>query len=202
MARGYQSWSDDQTYFADQVWSHHASCVSKSCISTGNILLYPEFIHTRSDTSRSLRHRQRSDRLDRGSVRRIHCPVKMAAGHLPTSSHNFAWRGVINHDRTTKLTLQTKYDHTMLAVYPKVAYPLEIPASETPEFIHTRSDTSRSLRHRQRSDRPSSRRCLPWRHHRVTWITWPPLWRSPHSPDSEIFIAPEQYIFHSDGERR
>ena len=50
----------------------------------------------------------------------------MAAGHLPTSSHNFAWRGVINHDRTTKLTLQTKYDHTMPAGYPKVAYPLEI----------------------------------------------------------------------------
>ena len=64
--------------------------------------------------------------LDRGSMRRIHCPVKMAAGHLPTSSHNFAWRGVINHDRTTKLTLQTKYDHTMPAGYPKVAYPLKI----------------------------------------------------------------------------
>ena len=50
----------------------------------------------------------------------------MAAGHLPTSSHNFAWRGVINHDRTTKLTLQTMPDHTMPAGYPKVAYPLEI----------------------------------------------------------------------------
>ena len=59
-------------------------------------------------------------------MRRIHCPVKMAAGHLPTSSHNFAWRGIINHDRTTKLTLQTKYDHTMPAGYPKVAYPLGI----------------------------------------------------------------------------
>ena len=67
--------------------------------------------------------------LDRGSVRGINCPVnmvKMAAGHLPTSSHNFAWRGVINHDRTTKLTLQNKYDHTMPAGYPKVASPLEI----------------------------------------------------------------------------
>ena len=67
--------------------------------------------------------------LDRGSVRRINCPVnmvKMAAGHLPTSSHNCAWRGDINHDRTTKLTLQNKYDHTMPAGYPKVAYPLEI----------------------------------------------------------------------------
>ena len=69
--------------------------------------------------------------LDRGSVRRINCPVnmvKMAAGHLPTStsSHNFAWRGVINHGRTTKLTLRNKYDHIMPARYPKVAYPLEI----------------------------------------------------------------------------
>ena len=52
--------------------------------------------------------------------------VKMAAGHLPTSSHNFAWRGVINHDRTTKLTLQNKYYHIMPAGYPKVTYPLEI----------------------------------------------------------------------------
>ena len=43
---------------------------------------------------------------------------------------------------------------------------------------------------------------IPWRNHRVTWITWPPLWRSPHSPNSEIFTAPEQYVFHSDGERR
>ena len=62
-------------------------------------------------------------------------------------------------------------------------------------FIHTRSDTSRPLRHRQRNDRPSIRRCLPWRHHRVTWITWSSLWRFPHSPNSELFIAPEQYIF-------
>ena len=50
----------------------------------------------------------------------------MAARHLPTSSDNFAWRGVINHDRTTKLTLQTKYDPTLPAGYPKIAYPLEI----------------------------------------------------------------------------
>ena len=33
---------------------------------------------------------------------------------------------VINHDWTTKLTLQTKYDSTLPAGYPKVAYPLEI----------------------------------------------------------------------------
>ena len=41
--------------------------------------------------------------LNQGSVRRINCPAKMATGHLPTSSPNFAWRGVINHDRMTKL---------------------------------------------------------------------------------------------------
>ena len=55
-------------------------------------------------------------------------------------------------------------------------------------FIHTRSDTSKPLRHRQRNDRPSIRRCLPWRHHRVTWITWSPLWRFPHSPNSVILV--------------
>ena len=47
-----------------------------------------------------------------------------------------------------------------------------------PEFIHTWSDTCRPLRHRKRNDRPSLRCCLPWRHHRVTWITCSPLWRS------------------------
>ena len=87
MVCSYQPWSDDNTYFAKQVWYHFAIWVSKICISTGNILLDPEFIHT--------------------------------------------W-----------------------------------------------SDTSRPLRHRQRNDRPSLRCCLPWRHHRVTWITCSPLWRS------------------------
>ena len=83
----YNSWSDDNTYFANQVWYHLAIWVSKICISTGDMLLDPEFIHT--------------------------------------------W-----------------------------------------------SDTSRPLRHRQRNDRPSLRCCLPWRHHGVTWITCSPLWRS------------------------
>ena len=58
--------------------------------------------------------------LDQGSVRQI------ATGHLTTSSHNFARRGVINHDRTTKLTLLIKYDPNLPCGYPKVAYPLEI----------------------------------------------------------------------------
>ena len=44
--------------------------------------------------------------------------------------------------------------------------------------------------------------CLPWRHHRVTWITWLRLWRNSHLPNSKFFIAPEQYIFHSNCERR
>ena len=35
----------------------------------------------------------------------------------------------------------------------------------------------------------------------VTWITWPPLWRSSHSSNSEICIAPEQYSFHSNSAR-
>ena len=41
-------------------------------------------------------------------------------------SHNFAWRGVINHDRMITLTLQTKYDTTLPSGYPKFAYPLDI----------------------------------------------------------------------------
>ena len=52
-------------------------------------------------------------------------PVKMATGHFP-SSHNFAWCGVINHDRMVTLTLQTKYDTILPCGYPKFAYPLEI----------------------------------------------------------------------------
>ena len=87
----YQSWSDDNTYFANQVWYYLAMWVSKVCISTGDILLDPEFIHTWSDTSGPLRHWQRNCRF---------------------------------------------------------------------------------------GDRLSLRCCLPWRHHRVTWITCSPLWRS------------------------
>ena len=64
--------------------------------------------------------------LDPDSVRRIHGPVKMAANHLPTGSHNFAWCGVNHHDRVTTLTLQNKYDPTLPSGYQKVAYPPEI----------------------------------------------------------------------------
>ena len=64
--------------------------------------------------------------LDPDSVWRIHGPVKMAAGHLPTGSHNFAWCGVNPHDRVTTLTLQNKYDPTLPSGYQKVAYPLKI----------------------------------------------------------------------------
>ena len=103
--------------------------------------------------------------------------VTCATGHFPNSSHNCAWCGVINHDRMTTLTLQTKYDTTLPSGYPKFAYPLEI-SFWTRNFFHTWSDTSRPLRHRQRNDRLSPRCCLPWRHHGVTWITCSPLWRS------------------------
>ena len=43
--------------------------------------------------------------------------------------------------------------------------------------------------------------CLPWHHHRITWIAWSPLWCCSRLPNSEIFIAPERYMFHSDDER-
>ena len=44
--------------------------------------------------------------------------------------------------------------------------------------------------------------CLPWRHHMAMWITWLPLLRISHLQNSEIFIAPEQCIFHSNCEHR
>ena len=64
--------------------------------------------------------------LVRDQARWIQWPVKMATGHFPNCSRNFAWRGVINHDRMIALTLQTKYDTTLPSGYPKFAYPLEI----------------------------------------------------------------------------
>ena len=45
--------------------------------------------------------------LDRVSVRWINCPVKMATGHFPTGSHNFAQCGVIDHDQIATVTLKT-----------------------------------------------------------------------------------------------
>ena len=74
----YQSWSDDNTYFVNQVWYHLALWVFKICISTWDILLDPEFIHTWSDTSRPLRHRQRNDRL----------PLRCC---LPWRHHGVTW---------------------------------------------------------------------------------------------------------------
>ena len=53
-------------------------------------------------------------------------PVKRATGHLPNFSHNFAWRGVIDHDKMITLTLQTNYDTTLPYGYPKFPYPLEM----------------------------------------------------------------------------
>ena len=55
--------------------------------------------------------------LVRDQARWIQWPVKMATGHFPNSSHNFAWCGVINHDRMITLTLQTKYDTILPSVY-------------------------------------------------------------------------------------
>ena len=53
-------------------------------------------------------------------------PVKMATGHFPTESHNFAWNGHVNIDGMTTVTLQTKYDPTLPSGYPKVAHPVEM----------------------------------------------------------------------------
>ena len=139
--------------------------------------------------------------LVRDQVKCSMWPVKMATGHFPTESHNFAWNGHVNIDGMTTVTLQTKYDPTLPSGYPKVAYPVEMSSGSGILFRRGQSLAGRSTTDSEATGRPR-RCCLPWRHRRVTWITWPPLWRSFHLPNSEIFIAPEQCIFHSDGERR
>ena len=62
------------------------------------------------------------------------------------------------------------------------------------EFIQTRPATCRPLSTDSEATGRPRRCCLPWRHRRVTWITWPPLWRSFHLPNllpqnSTFFIA-------------
>ena len=64
--------------------------------------------------------------LVRDQVKCSMWPVKMATGHFPTESHNFAWNGHVNIDGMTTVTLQTKYDPTLPSGYPKVAYPVEM----------------------------------------------------------------------------
>ena len=62
------------------------------------------------------------------------------------------------------------------------------------EFIQTRSATCQPLSTDSEATGRPRQCCLPWRHRRVTWITWPPLWRSFQLPNSEIFISPEQFF--------
>ena len=125
-------------------------------------------------------------------------PVKMATGHFPNCSHNFAWRGVINHHRMITLTLQTKYDTTLPSGYPKFAYPLEKSFWIRNLFTHDQTfpAVSPSVVKRSAVTLFTVTSSPGHVNHVFTIMTLP------HSPNSEIFIAPEQYIFHSDGERR
>ena len=104
-------------------------------------------------------------------------PVKMATNHFPNCSHNFAWRGVINHDLMIKLTFTNQIWYHFAIWVSKICISTGNILLD-PECIHAWSDTSRPLHHRQRNDRLSLRCCLPWRHQRVTWITCSPLWRT------------------------
>ena len=81
-------------------------------------------------------------------------PVKMATGHFPTGSHNFAWNGHVDIDGMTTVTLQTNYDPTLPRGNPKVAYPLEISSGSgiySDAVCHLPA-----AQHRQCSNRPTT----------------------------------------------
>ena len=80
--------------------------------------------------------------------------VKMATGHFPTGSHNFAWNGHVNNAGMTTVTLQIKCDPTMPFWYRKVAYPLEI-SSGSGIYSDAVSHLP-ATQHRQHSDRPTT----------------------------------------------
>ena len=90
MAWRYWSWSDDNTYFANQLWYHLAIWVSKICISTGDVLLDPEFIHTWSETSRPLRHRQWNDQLS------LWCCLPWCHNRVTWITCSTLWRSLIH----------------------------------------------------------------------------------------------------------
>ena len=80
--------------------------------------------------------------------------VKMATGHFPTGSHNFAWNGHVNYAEMTTVTLQIKCDPTMPFWYRKVAYPLEM-CSGSGIYSDAVSHLP-ATQHRQHSDRPTT----------------------------------------------
>ena len=99
------------------------------------------------------------------------------------------------------LTLQNKYDTTLPSGYPKFAYPLEISLWIQNLFTHM-------VRHFPAASPSAAKR---WTVASVLFTVTSSqghvnhvftIMMLPHSPNSEIFIAPEQYIFHNDGERR
>ena len=141
-------------------------------------------------------HQNISPRSRSNEMESVTC--QMATGHFPNCSHNFAWRGVINHDRMITLTLQTKYDTILPSGYPKSAYPLEISFWIRSLFTHGQTLPSHFAIGCEtigcRFDVVTSSQG------HVNYVFT--IMMLPHWPNSEIFIAPEQYIFHSDGEPR
>ena len=94
------------------------------------------------------------EQLFRNQVKCNMWPVKMATGHFPTGSHNFAWNGHVDIDGMTTVTLQTNYDPTLPRGNPKVAYPLEISSGSgiySDAVCHLPA-----AQHRQRSNRPTT----------------------------------------------
>ena len=112
----------------------------------------------------------------------------MATGHFPNCSHNFEWYGLINHDRMITLTLQNKYDTTLPSGYPKFAYPLEISLWIRNLFTH-----GQTLPGRFAIGSETVLFAVTSSQGHVNHVFT--IMRLPHSPNSEIFIAPEQCIF-------
>ena len=114
--RRYYSWSDDKTYFANQIWYHFAIWVSKICISTVDILPDPEFIHAWSDTSRPLHHRQRNDWLS------LRCCLPWRHQRVTWITCSPLWHSLIHRILKSSLPRTTTFFIATVSVAKDAAY--------------------------------------------------------------------------------
>ena len=98
------------------------------------------------------------------------------------SKHLFGYRALLHW-------IAQFYTRNIIILHSK--YPLDL------EFNQTWSATYRLLS----TDRSTASMLFTVTSSPLTWFTWPPLWRASHFPSWEIFIAREQWIFHSDSDR-
>ena len=96
-------------------------------------------------------------------------------------------------------TLQNKHDTTLPSAYPKFAYAMEISFWIRNLFTDGQTLPGRFATGSETIDASVLFTVTLSQGHVNHVFT---IMTLAHSPNSEIFIAPEQYIFHSDGERR